>query len=42
MAIELSPIGHAAVRVRDIGRARKLYTEVPGFVIERGEAPMTW
>ena len=34
MAINLSRIGHAAVRVRDIERAKKFYTEVMGFVIE--------
>ena len=34
MPINLSRIGHAAVRVRDIERAKKFYTEVLGFVIE--------
>ena len=34
MAIKLSRIGHAAVRVRDMERAKKFYTEVLGFVIE--------
>ena len=33
MAIRLSRIGHAAVRVRDIERAKKFYTEVMGFRI---------
>ena len=34
MPINLSRIGHAAVRVRDIERAKKFYIEVLGFVIE--------
>ena len=34
MPINLSRIGHAAVRVRDIERAKKFYTDVLGFVIE--------
>ena len=34
MAINLSRIGHAAVRVRDLERAKQFYTEVMGFVIE--------
>ncbi len=33
MAIKLSRIGHAAVRVRDVQRAKKFYTEVLGFVV---------
>ncbi len=33
MAIKLSRIGHAALRVRDMESAKKFYTEVLGFDI---------
>ena len=33
MAIRLSRIGHVALRVRDLQRAKKFYTEVMGFKV---------
>ena len=33
MPIRLSRIGHVALRVRDLQRAKKFYTEVMGFKI---------